>query len=155
VKRTLPGLAVIVGVAALGFAWAEEPTVPEKVQLGSLANLYPAVELDHAAHVEIAGDCVSCHHQPFGEPEPCASCHGDEAAPAAFVHELHWEVEDCTGCHHRSATGDLRCVSCHSIEPDPEQLAVIGLKGSYHGLCLRCHGDPGSDASCVLCHPGR
>ena len=154
-RRTLSVLAVIVSGVVLAFASADEPAVPDRIRLGSLANLYPAVELDHAAHAAIAGDCASCHHQPFGEPEPCASCHGDDVEPAAFVHELHWEVEDCTGCHRRSATDDLRCVSCHAVEPDLERPEVIGLKGAYHGLCLRCHGETGSDASCSVCHPER
>jgi hypothetical protein len=155
VTRRLTVLAGIVTMAAAaGVAGAEEP-VPSHLTLRTLANLHPPVELDHAAHAEIAGDCASCHHQPFGEPEPCASCHVDPVKPSAFVHELHWEIEDCTGCHHRPATAELRCIACHPVEPDPSRLEVIGLKGAYHGLCLRCHGETGSDASCALCHPDR
>lgn len=154
-RLLIAGFATCALWAALAFAFADEPGVPEQVSLGSLANLYRPVQLDHVAHVEIAGDCASCHHQPFGEPEPCSACHDEAVAESAFVHELHWEVEDCTGCHHRPATTDLRCVSCHAVEPDPQRLEVIGLKGAYHGLCLRCHGESGSDASCELCHPDR
>jgi hypothetical protein len=155
VKRILVALTLIIAGAALVFSSSPGPTFPNRVSLGTLANLYAPVELDHAAHAEIAGDCASCHHQPFGEPEPCASCHNDQVALSAFVHELHWQVEACTACHRRSAAGELRCVSCHSIEPDPERLEVIGLKGAYHGLCLRCHGETGSDESCSVCHPDR
>jgi hypothetical protein len=154
-KRFMVGLGTIAVCAAVVCGAEYGSVVPEKITLGALANLHPAVEYDHATHAEIAGDCASCHHQPFGEPAPCATCHEDVVARSAFVHELHWQVEECTGCHHRPATTDLRCVSCHSIEPDPNRLEVIGLKGAYHGLCLRCHGETGSDASCALCHPDR
>lgn len=152
---------LLVGLLVLGVASLPRPTaasetsVPGQITLGGLEQLHPPVKLDHALHAEIAGDCASCHHQPFGEPEPCGSCHDEPVAAAAFVHELHWEVEDCTGCHHRPATTDLRCVSCHAIEPRPERLALIGLKGAYHGLCLRCHQVSGAGATCGPCHPSR
>jgi hypothetical protein len=155
VKRALISVAACVVGAGIAFALGDSSAVPREVSLGTIANLYQPVRLDHAMHAEITGDCASCHHQPFGEPEPCTTCHDDPVKPSAFVHELHWQVEDCTGCHHRPATSDLRCGSCHAVEPDPKQLAVIGLKGAYHGLCLRCHGETGSDASCALCHPDR
>lgn len=154
--KTAYTILALFGVGAtLVFALGEQPCVPGEVSLGALANLYEPVRFDHGVHCEIAGDCVSCHHQPFGEPEPCAGCHEEPVKPSAFVHELHWEIEDCTGCHHRPATTDLRCGSCHRPEPDPQRLEVIGLKGAYHGLCLRCHGEVGSDASCGVCHPDR
>jgi hypothetical protein len=154
-RRFIAGAAVCVLGAALTLAVAGEQIVPGEISLGSLANLYRPVQLDHAAHVAIVDDCAACHHQPFGEPESCDGCHQEPVPESAFVHELHWEVEDCTGCHHRPATADLRCASCHSIDPDPARIDVIGLKGAYHGLCLRCHGETGSDASCGLCHPDR
>jgi hypothetical protein len=153
VKRVIKVLAVLAVCAAVGYAAGGDGTVPDRVTLDVLANLYPPVELDHALHAEITGDCVSCHHQPFGEPAQCSDCHDDAVKPSAFVHELHWEIEDCTGCHHRPQTDDLRCVSCHSVEPDLERPAMIGLKGAYHGLCLRCHEVSGPDASCTVCHP--
>lgn len=153
-RLTGAALVVIALALTLGAGSAQEATVPERLAIGVLANLYPPVEVDHAAHAEIAGDCASCHHQPFGEPAPCASCHDEAVRLSAFVHEQHWEVEDCTGCHNRRATTDLRCVSCHTAEPDPDRLELIGLKGAYHGLCLSCHGEEGGDGSCGLCHPG-
>lgn len=149
-----PYSILLVMALPLVVAAAASP-VPNRVLIGGLENLYPAVEFDHSVHVEAAGECTSCHHKPFGSPEPCSSCHDDPVSPSAFVHELHWQVEDCTGCHHKQATGDLRCVSCHRLEPDPERLSVVGLKGAYHGLCLRCHGETGSVASCGTCHPDR
>jgi hypothetical protein len=148
--------AIVLAVAvAAAFGSPDPVTVPDEVTLGSLRNLYAPVRLDHAAHAEITGDCASCHHQPFGDPEPCTSCHDETVKPSAFVHELHWEIEDCTGCHHRPVTTDLRCATCHPVEPEPDRLEMVGLKGAYHGLCLRCHGETGSDASCGLCHPDR
>jgi hypothetical protein len=147
-------VAILIGTL-VGFASTDGGGVPEQVSIGTLANLYPPVQFDHAVHAEIEGDCAGCHHQLFGEPEACGTCHEESIKPSAFVHELHWEVEDCTGCHHRTATGDLRCVSCHAVEPDLDRLEVIGLKGAYHGLCLRCHLESDSNESCGLCHPVR
>jgi hypothetical protein len=155
VKYRLAYLAAIVLGSTLVLASTDQTTVPEQISLGSLANLYQPVQFDHAAHVESVDDCASCHHQTFGEPEPCSSCHEEVVESSAFVHELHWEVEDCTGCHHRQATGDLRCSSCHPNGVDPSRLEVIGLKGAFHGLCLRCHGEDDADSSCELCHPDR
>ncbi len=152
-KGTAFVILVVVASVVLSAASFDENPIPDRVTLATLANLFPAVAFDHAAHAQITADCASCHHQPFGEPAACTSCHEDEVEPSAFVHEMHWEVEDCTGCHHRPATVDLRCINCHPVEPDPNRLAVIGLKGAYHGLCLRCHGEVGSAASCAVCHP--
>ncbi len=150
------GVLSVLLLCALGLpATASEISVPDRVAIGELTNLYPAVDFDHSMHVEVEGECTGCHHKPFGDPAPCVSCHTDPVAPSAFVHELHWEVEECTGCHQKQATGDLRCVSCHAANLDPQRLEVIGLKGAYHGLCLRCHGETGSDTSCGLCHPER
>jgi hypothetical protein len=144
-------LALTPGIGSGG-----ELEVPDVVVLAELANLYPPVELDHAVHAEIAGDCASCHHQPFGEPVACADCHSEPVQPSAFIHELHWGVEGCSGCHRRDATNDLRCGGCHPIDPDPKRLDVIGLKGAYHGLCLRCHANADDPAaSCVVCHSSR
>ncbi|MCU0304759.1 MAG: hypothetical protein MUC56_11950 [Thermoanaerobaculales bacterium] len=151
-RPTCPVSAVLALALAL-IAGAQEAVVPDRLSIDALANLHPAVELDHAVHAEIAGDCASCHHRPFGEPAACASCHDEPVVPSAFVHEQHWEIESCTGCHDRGATTDLRCVSCHPVEPDPERLEVIGLKGAYHGLCLGCHETAGPEASCAPCHP--
>jgi hypothetical protein len=155
--RWLVALAATLGLVLTTSdgVFSEQPVVPDRLSLGSLSKLYPPVELDHAAHAEIAGDCASCHHQPFGEPAACASCHDEPVKASGFVHELHWEVENCTGCHHRPATTDLRCVSCHTVEPNPERLDLIGLMGAYHGLFLSCHQEPDSADSCRLCHPAR
>ena len=76
-KRFMVGLGTIAVCAAVVCGAEHGSVVPEKITLGALANLHPAVEYDHAAHAEIAGDCASCHHQPFGEPAPCATCHED------------------------------------------------------------------------------
>ncbi len=98
---------------------------------------------------------MTIQNQPFGETTPGADWHDDPVTPSAFVHDLHREIENCAGCHRRPATSDLRCVSCHPIEPRTDRLEVNGLKGAYHGLCLRCHGETGNDASCEVCHPGQ
>ncbi len=148
-------LSVLLVCALVLPATAGEISVPDRVAIDELSNLYPAVDFDHSMHLEVEGECTGCHHKPFGNPAPCVSCHADPVAPSAFVHELHWEVEECTGCHQKQAAGDLRCVSCHAAGLDPQRLEVIGLKGAYHGLCLRCHGETASNASCGLCHPER
>jgi len=157
-KATVDGprlLAILLACTLAPPATAAEISLPDRVTIGALIHIYEGVEFDHPLHVEVEGECTGCHHKPFGTPVPCATCHDDPPAPSAFVHEVHWEVEACTGCHQKRATGDLRCISCHPVEPDPARFEVIGLKGAYHGLCLRCHGEAGSDASCGLCHPER
>ena len=153
-RRTVaPSAAAALGLAVLAFAADQPPAVPERVVIGALANLHPPVELDHAAHAEIAGDCSSCHHRPFGEPAACSDCHERPVTTSAFVHDQHQDVADCTGCHHRPSTADLRCVGCHPVEPAPDRLGQIGLKGAYHGLCLGCHAEADAADSCASCHP--
>ena len=51
--------------AAGGLAATEQG--PAEVKLGRLANLFDAVNFDHASHVEIAGDCAACHHHTTGD----------------------------------------------------------------------------------------
>jgi hypothetical protein len=155
VKLALLGVAACALGGAVAFGLVEGPTLPAELSIDLIAKLYEPVRLDHAEHVEIEENCGSCHHRPFGEPEPCASCHEDSFEPSSFGHALHSEIGDCMGCHNREATSDLRCVSCHTVDPNPERLELIGLKGAYHGLCLRCHDETGPDASCGPCHPDR
>jgi hypothetical protein len=152
-RAAATAVAATLALALAAAGTDRAPEVPARITIGDLVTLYPPVELDHAAHAEITGDCASCHHQPFGEPAACTDCHEEPIRRSAFVHEQHWQVENCTGCHHRPSTTDLRCVSCHAIEPDPEHLDLIGLKGAYHGLCLSCHAEAEAADSCRFCHP--
>jgi len=77
--------------------------------------------------------------------------------PVEFSHEDHMEVaEDCSFCHHHSEE-PVACSECH------EPIAVyhykgsarktgLGLKGAYHGLCVRCHKDSEAPTGCTDCH---
>ena len=64
----------------------------------------------------------------------------------------------CTGCHHYSPTSVMppKCASCHGISPAPEPDGRPGLKGAYHGQCIRCHQEMGIEkpvaTDCVSCH---
>ncbi len=136
-------LTALLGVA--GQAVAATTEAPGEVTLDRLQNLYAAVTFDHAAHVEIAGDCATCHHHTTGDGaggERCNRCHA--ASPKS---------------------ANVACGSCHEVDPfsavqlerqadDRHQYHVDkpGLKAAYHWNCLGCHQDSGGPTGCNDCH---
>jgi hypothetical protein len=118
---------------------------PDQVKLDRLVNLFDGVNFDHAAHVEIAGDCATCHHHTTG---------GGATG------------ERCERCHAQSPkSAEVACHSCHVAEPftaaqleqkasDRYQYHVDkpGLKAAYHWNCLGCHEDSGGPTGCEDCH---
>lgn len=64
----------------------------------------------------------------------------------------------CTGCHHNSPASNIppKCAACHGISAVPEPDGRPGLKGAYHGQCIRCHQEMGIEnpaaTDCVSCH---
>ena len=118
---------------------------PEQVKLDSLVNLFDGVSFDHAAHVEIAGDCATCHHHTTGDGA---------------------SGERCIRCHAQSPkSADVACQSCHVADPftaaqleakanDRYQYHVDkpGLKAAYHWNCLGCHEESGGPTGCEDCH---
>ncbi|KAA3659492.1 MAG: hypothetical protein DWQ10_08770, partial [Calditrichaeota bacterium] len=81
--------------------------------------------------------------------------------PSTFKHKLHAEMSafstgGCASCHHNNPQGDiLPCIECHKPISERESLAVIGLKGAYHGQCLGCHEQWSHDTACEKCHVER
>lgn len=133
-----------------GLLWAVSSAAatgqgPAEVKLDRLVNLYDAVSFDHASHVEIAGDCATCHHHTTG----------DGAGGGR-----------CQRCHAQSPkSADVACRNCHVAEPftaaqlehkadDRYQYHIDkpGLKAAYHWNCLGCHEESGGPTGCEDCH---
>lgn len=77
----------------------------------------------HSAHSSTAGECESCHVQPFSRvpDEACMACHNasrhvNEPAPAVL--------------------GERRCASCHLEHNEPPRLVKRNQR-----LCADCHVD--------------
>lgn len=115
-SRTASLLILAALAAALPLA-AAEPTAnepPEVVMIAGLADWFGPVVFPHAVHADLAGDCVSCHHNSDGEAVPCATCH--EAAPVAAADApptlrvaYH---RQCVTCH-TEAGAPVACGGCH------------------------------------------
>ena len=64
----------------------------------------------------------------------------------------------CAGCHHHSPLSltPPRCASCHGLSATPDPDGRPGLKGAYHGQCIRCHQEMGiqkpAATDCAACH---
>lgn len=147
-RKFVSGLAAVTLAASLVIlvqpGWCmDAEDAPESVEINSLANLYSAVEFDHAAHVAMA-ECSDCHHHTTG------------TGPAAPT---------CARCHSGTEVGDtVSCRECHATEPfirenleemdNPEIFHVDkpGLKGAYHINCLGCHQEVAGPTGCQDCH---
>ena len=139
------GIAMFGLLCAAGSVAAATGGGPREVTIERLASLFDAVTFDHAAHVEIAGDCASCHHHTTG----------DGAGGGR-----------CDRCHANSPkSANVACSSCHEADPfsavqlerkaDDRFLYHIdkpGLKAAYHWNCLGCHEDSGGPTGCDDCH---
>lgn len=118
-------------------------SVPDVVNLNSLAKHYQGVKFDHAKHIRVTKDCADCHHHTTG----------------TLV-----EDRNCVRCHRNSSeTKNVACKSCHKIEPfsaatlkdrDPltYHMDKPGLKGAYHMSCMGCHKKKGGPTGCEECH---
>lgn len=75
-----------------------------------------------------------------------------------FKHKLHAEMSafseaGCAACHHNNRTDEIQaCIACHEPSAQRENLAIIGLKGAYHGQCLNCHRSWNHENDCRKCH---
>lgn len=134
-------LLVLSGAASAGPA-----NPPSRISIGSMSQLFEAVNFDHDAHVEIAGGCAACHHHTTGDGTGGGRC---------------------ARCHAQSPPGNVvACSSCHQADPftasqlqtkadDRFQYHVDkpGLKAAYHWNCLGCHEESGGPTGCEDCHP--
>ncbi len=76
-----------------------------------------------------------------------------------FPHSDHFDyVDDCSVCHHHSGKKTVSCVNCHKPfevykYEGSKRKTGLGLKGAYHGRCLRCHMEEESGpVGCTDCH---
>jgi hypothetical protein len=109
--------------------------------LDSISDKYQAVRFNHTRHIDLAGNCGTCHHE-----------HGDNGSLP------------CKNCHSLSKTifknsvvnGFMACRNCHgTINPDSP--SVPSLKVAYHRVCFQCHRGMGeigmSPKGCTnMCH---
>lgn len=124
---------------------SQAENVPDKITIGSLADLYSPVAFGHAQHIVRERDCAVCHHHTNGAPasdERCIRCH--------------------RGGH---AVKSMGCQYCHEKEPFSAELVKQkfgsnsdfhqdkpGLKAAYHLSCSGCHEKKGGPVSCTACH---
>jgi len=129
--KNLLTLGLILGISLLFVGWvaqaaekaaapAGKPAVgpPETMTLGSIKNLYEAVEFTHKAHLGYAGNCAECHHHsPAGETPKCSDCHSaakiadDTSATPGLKGAYH---RQCMDCHKKMGSGPMGCTDCHA-----------------------------------------
>ena len=144
VTITICGILLTLLAAFIQPAQAE--TLPDKISIESLKDLYGPVTFGHAQHIARERDCAVCHHHTNGAPaskEQCLRCH--------------------RGGHEVKSMG---CKSCHEKQPfSAEQVngrfknSLLfhqdkpGLKAAYHLSCLGCHKTKGAGpVACIDCH---
>lgn len=118
-------------------------SVPDTINLNSLAQYYEGVKFNHARHISVTKDCADCHHHTTGTL---------------------FEDRNCVRCHRNSSeTKNVACKACHTLEPfsaatlkarDPKtyHMDKPGLKGAYHLNCMGCHAKNGGPTGCEDCH---
>jgi hypothetical protein len=120
---------------------SSESGLPGTRTLGSISDQYVPVKFDHAQHVQIAGNCETCHHQhPDIKKLDCLGCHA--IAPAVFKNSVKNNFSACSACHGA---------------PNASNPSVPDLKVAYHMKCFSCHrgmGDIGlNPKGCTeICH---
>lgn len=140
------GMALIGLLCAAGSVAAAATGGPDQVSIDRLASLFEAVSFDHAAHVEIAGDCATCHHHTTGDGSGggrCDRCHAQSAKSSVVA---------CRDCH---VADPFTAAQLERKADDRYQYHIDkpGLKAAYHWNCLGCHEDSGGPTGCEDCHP--
>jgi len=118
---------------------------PEQVKIDRLGNLFDAVDFDHAGHVDIAGDCATCHHHTTGDGpggDRCGRCHAQSPKSAKVSCQSCHEADPFTAAQLERKAGDR--YQYHIDKP--------GLKAAYHLSCLGCHEESGGPTGCEDCH---
>ncbi len=78
-----------------------------------------------------------------------------------FPHSDHFEYTDsCSDCHHHSGEKTISCQRCHKPfkvykYSGSKRKNGLGLKGAYHGRCLKCHEEESGPTGCTDCHERR
>ncbi|HZV82220.1 MAG TPA: cytochrome c3 family protein [Geobacteraceae bacterium] len=140
---TFCGLMLTIMAGITPRAWGE--SLPDRISIETLQNLYSPVSFEHARHIERERDCAVCHHHTNGAPaanERCISCHRGG-------HEV--KSMSCTSCHEKEpfSTGVVNQKFKNSRQFHQDK---PGLMASYHLGCIGCHKKKGGPESCTGCH---
>ena len=119
-----------------------EKDIPENVTISIMKNTYEGATFPHRKIVNSLAERI-------GENRLAAHFHDDAKTL-------------CAGCHHHSPVSltPPACASCHGLHPLADSAAEPdgrpGLKGAYHGQCIRCHQEMGIEkpaaTDCTACH---
>jgi octaheme c-type cytochrome (tetrathionate reductase family) len=126
------------------YYWLDSPIIKKN------NDLYEPVRFMHNKHMQITGDCVTCHHyrpdaENANELVRCSACH--QAAFNAKVPErpglkAAYHLR-CSGCHEEMKQGPVNCTGCHKKKvPDHSKLVNLSSNPKPHEVtqeCLRCH----------------
>ena len=95
------------------------------------------VLFSHATHVELGGDC--------------ASCHGAIETTDAIEDEVQVSMDDCIRCH--AAVGvAAECATCHTeVRADRPPATHGGDWSEFHGQVVRARSEDTVDR-CAMCH---
>lgn len=109
--------------------------------LNSISDKYQAVRFNHTKHIDLAGNCGTCHHE-----------HGDNSSlPCKNCHSI-----NNTTFKNSIVNGFMACKNCHGTI-NPDNPSIPSLKVAYHRACFKCHrgmGEVGLDPKgcTVMCH---
>jgi hypothetical protein len=115
-----------------------ENDIPETVTIDIMKDLYEGAALPHRKIVRTLSNGAQ-------QSQLATHFHGTEKTL-------------CAGCHHHSplSTTPPKCASCHGLSSATEPDGRPGLKGAYHGQCIRCHQEMGIEkpaaTDCAACH---
>jgi len=110
-------LGVMAGLV-IGQTTTKTDNIPDKIEIGTLENIFEPVHFDHKLHADMTAmgeGCNTCHHHGSeGVYEPCADCHvsGEENASMTMPTINGAYHRNCLNCH-QSWTGDEVCKTCH------------------------------------------
>ena len=110
-------LGIMAGLV-FGQTATETDSIPDKIEIGMLENIFEPVQFDHKLHADMTpmGEgCNTCHHHGSeGVYEPCADCHvsGEENASMTMPTINGAYHRNCLNCH-QNWTGDEVCKTCH------------------------------------------
>jgi hypothetical protein len=141
VLTTLTLLLALIAVSNLSQAVG----MPDQVSLDTMAELYDAVEFDHAMHTDLGEDCSACHHHTTGTgtiDERCVSCHANSDEVASV---------GCRDCH-ASDPFSAEHLNRESQEIYQFHIDRPGLKAAYHWNCIGCHEEMDGPTGCEDCH---
>jgi cytochrome c553 len=118
-------VCIVFGFAAVSTAGKPtakaKPGVPETITIDGLSHWFGPVAFPHAEHVDMAGECTTCHHHTDGEPATCDTCHSKKVfnpeSPDIPSLKVAYHTR-CVGCHQENG-GPTKCEACHARKALP------------------------------------